>query len=447
MFQCGGIALGIRILHSMGDGVSLLTFLQEWANTTRKPLNQPIYYPSFELASLFPGRELVGLKPEQSSNTVANKKLVTKSFLFDGVTIYALKAEATHPHLGRQPSKVQVLTAYIWRTLIRIARAKHGHPRPSLVSFAMSLRGRIRFLIREKSYGTLVGHTTALFMAEESEIELGKLVSLLRNSIRKTGEDFAKARDGDEIYAMLIDYYNEIGGDRPREVDLCRFTSWCGFDCYDVDFGWGKPSWVATVSKFVELVFLLDNKCGDGIETSKTLDRLRFFDLCRSQSNSLAILHRSLSLEGFALAVLHRTRTRSILHQIDPFCSSSNRSVVHQIADPKSKIDLAFVDSGAQSTIISKSLLKSLWGLAYVDFSDDVHLTAALAKNKQMFLNKKLSIARSDPKQRRMRESVGRNTPMEHGEETGEQECSSGEVVEKPSNHPRRVLLGSARRT
>ncbi|CAL5405560.1 unnamed protein product [Camellia sinensis] len=88
---------------------------------------------------------------------------------------------------------------------------------------------------------------------------------------------------------------------------------------------------------------------------SKTLDGLRFFDLCRSQSNSLAILHRSLSLKGFALAVLHRTRTRSVLHQIDPFCSSSNRSVLHQIADPKSKIDLAFVDSGAQSTIISKS--------------------------------------------------------------------------------------------
>ncbi|KAI8025401.1 hypothetical protein LOK49_LG02G03564 [Camellia lanceoleosa] len=203
------------------------------------------------------------------------------------------------------------------------------------------------------------------------------------------------------------------------------------------------------------------------MKLSKTLDR---FALRSSpQSNSLAILHRSLSLEGFALAVLHRTRTRSVLHQIDPFCSSSNRFVDHQIADPKSKIDLAkihsvlhqihsvllqihyvlhplapgfsgtrfcivaFVDSGAQSTIISKSLVKVRGlvlyvilesrstnelnqGLAYVDFSDDVHLTAALAKNKQMFLNKKLSIAQSDPKQRRMRESVGRNTPMEHVE-------------------------------
>ncbi|VVA26915.1 PREDICTED: squamous cell carcinoma [Prunus dulcis] len=37
-------------------------------------------------------------------------------------------------------------------------------------------------------------------------------------------------------------------------------------------------------------------------------------------------------------------------------------------------------------------------GLAYVDFSDDAHLVAAVAKNKQMLLGKKLSIARSDPK-------------------------------------------------
>ncbi|KAL6178887.1 hypothetical protein ACLB2K_050404 [Fragaria x ananassa] len=37
-------------------------------------------------------------------------------------------------------------------------------------------------------------------------------------------------------------------------------------------------------------------------------------------------------------------------------------------------------------------------GLAYVDFSDDAHLAAAVAKNKKTLLGKKLSIARSDPK-------------------------------------------------
>ncbi|XP_021863531.1 uncharacterized protein [Spinacia oleracea] len=36
-------------------------------------------------------------------------------------------------------------------------------------------------------------------------------------------------------------------------------------------------------------------------------------------------------------------------------------------------------------------------GLAYVDFCDDAHLEAAVAKNRQWLLKKKLSIARSDP--------------------------------------------------
>ncbi|RVW44391.1 hypothetical protein CK203_071078 [Vitis vinifera] len=39
-------------------------------------------------------------------------------------------------------------------------------------------------------------------------------------------------------------------------------------------------------------------------------------------------------------------------------------------------------------------------GLAYVDFSDDAHLAAAVAKNKKMLRGKRLSIARSDPKQK-----------------------------------------------
>jgi len=41
--------------------------------------------------------------------------------------------------------------------------------------------------------------------------------------------------------------------------------------------------------------------------------------------------------------------------------------------------------------------LSFLQGLAYVDFSDNKHLEAAIKKNKQKLLGKKVSIARSDP--------------------------------------------------
>ncbi|XP_047154535.1 squamous cell carcinoma antigen recognized by T-cells 3 isoform X2 [Vigna umbellata] len=52
-------------------------------------------------------------------------------------------------------------------------------------------------------------------------------------------------------------------------------------------------------------------------------------------------------------------------------------------------------------------------GLAYVDFLDDEHLAAALAKNKQKLIGKKLSIARSDPR-RGGRESSNPKTLTEH---------------------------------
>lgn len=53
-------------------------------------------------------------------------------------------------------------------------------------------------------------------------------------------------------------------------------------------------------------------------------------------------------------------------------------------------------------------------GLAYVDFIDDAHLAAAVAKNKYMLLGKRLSIARSDPRKSR-KETTGHSDHAESG--------------------------------
>lgn len=52
-------------------------------------------------------------------------------------------------------------------------------------------------------------------------------------------------------------------------------------------------------------------------------------------------------------------------------------------------------------------------GLAYVDFCDDAHLAAALAKNKHPLHGKNLSILRSDPQQKR-----GKRLPPKHDSKT-----------------------------
>ncbi|XP_060167535.1 uncharacterized protein LOC132598590 isoform X1 [Lycium barbarum] len=83
-------------------------------------------------------------------------------------------------------------------------------------------------------------------------------------------------------------------------------------------------------------------------------------------------------------------------------------------------------------------------GLAYVDFSDDEHLAAAVAKNKQTLLGKRVSIAKSDPKGRKKgsaaqgassRQSDGANQTTENSEAGAKDsaEGSEGKGLQPPS--------------
>lgn len=102
--------------------------------------------------------------------------------------------------------------------------------------------------------------------------------------------------------------------------------------------------------------------------------------------------------------------------------------------------------------ILMDKFTKKSRGLAYVDFSDDAHLEAAVAKNKQMFLGKKLSIARSDPKSKR-KGSAGHKASTEQGqgEDKHEGAKSGGKVELKGRNTfavPRTVrALGWSKQT
>ncbi|GAB2283950.1 hypothetical protein Dimus_018431 [Dionaea muscipula] len=76
-------------------------------------------------------------------------------------------------------------------------------------------------------------------------------------------------------------------------------------------------------------------------------------------------------------------------------------------------------------------------GLAYVDFANDAHLVAAVAKNKQILLGKKLNIARSDPSQSK------RKGPVEQGKKPRVEKGKSESIQLKGKNTfavPRKVM-------
>ncbi|KAL6495055.1 hypothetical protein OROGR_030974 [Orobanche gracilis] len=71
------------------------------------------------------------------------------------------------------------------------------------------------------------------------------------------------------------------------------------------------------------------------------------------------------------------------------------------------------------------------WGLAYVDFSDDAHLTAALEKNKHTLFGKRLSVLKSDPQQGRKKKIDGRSIRSGQGEKDSEEASSKGRKEEQ----------------
>ncbi|CAK9174050.1 unnamed protein product [Ilex paraguariensis] len=93
-------------------------------------------------------------------------------------------------------------------------------------------------------------------------MELHDLVSLVRDETRDAIATFAKLPilNGNEVMLMLENICTEcLGGSCNSEVDVRRFSSWCRFPLYEVDFGRGRRDW--------------DTKCGGAIEAWVNLNK------------------------------------------------------------------------------------------------------------------------------------------------------------------------------
>ncbi|KAI3867347.1 hypothetical protein MKW98_001781 [Papaver atlanticum] len=105
---------------------------------------------------------------------------------------------------------------------------------------------------------------------EVLENQLTEFVAQLRGEINKVKGDKGCI---EKIFISSISGYDDFIAnisDVKDEALALWMTSWSNFGLYDADFGWGKPIWVTSSDLFIEpgknKVFLIDTKCGQGIE-------------------------------------------------------------------------------------------------------------------------------------------------------------------------------------
>ncbi|KAK5845108.1 hypothetical protein PVK06_001262 [Gossypium arboreum] len=118
-------------------------------------------------------------------------------------------------------------------------------------------------------------------LVRANETGLDNLVFHLRKVIRKADSNFVTALQGDGGWLKFSEYIKEIGKEwngEAGEIDFIGFTSWCNFGLYEIDFGWGKPTWVTCTAStkseavFMNTIVLIDTKMENGIEACVFLE-------------------------------------------------------------------------------------------------------------------------------------------------------------------------------
>ncbi|XP_040996260.1 stemmadenine O-acetyltransferase-like [Juglans microcarpa x Juglans regia] len=269
IFQCGGVAIGVFVSHRIADGTSATTFLNAWSATSRG--DAVAICPKFDVANFFPKKDMNWYKRD---NFLSKEKVVTRRLVFNKSSIAALREKASpaaDSHVKAQhyfPTRVEAVSALIWGRLMAISKSKPAPAKFIRASHAVNLRVRMVPPMPMYSFGNLWYNASAIVSPNEnvdSDNNLVILGSKLNTAIKKINDDCVKQLQSDAILDSLkkaVERYHSIG-----DMESYNFTSWCMFRFYDVDFGWGKPTWVCCPSMpFKNLIVMMSTKDEQGIE-------------------------------------------------------------------------------------------------------------------------------------------------------------------------------------
>ncbi|PON64752.1 Transferase [Parasponia andersonii] len=290
-FDRGGLAIGVCVSHKFADAATLSIFLKSWsrfghlAESTPADLNPPLSdpieerRPDLKPAAVVMPPNKPGFPLPGGRSILARKipvEYVSKRYVFDKSKIAALRAKATSDGV-KQPTRVEVVTALVWKCAINSSRLNLT---PDINHYGLfqlvDIRKKVEPPFPENSTGNLVGFSNVQVEYNKEKLELQGLVAKLRKEVEEFSEKEAKRLGGDEATDVVSQWSKEVeeltGRDDVKSL-LC--DSWCDYGFYEVDFGWGKPIWASRPSSSQKnnIFTLMDTKESGGVEVGLTLSK------------------------------------------------------------------------------------------------------------------------------------------------------------------------------
>ncbi|XP_056159333.1 acetyl-CoA-benzylalcohol acetyltransferase-like [Syzygium oleosum] len=263
-FYCGGLAIGMRFSHKIGDMCTMATFMNSWATACRSGI-QEVVPPNFELPSLFPVKEPTFI---QWPALPFRKEFALARLKFSGLALSRLKAASNSSDSianNGQRSRVEIVSALICKALISVDRVTKGLPRPFAFSAPINLRERVQLKIPTNECGNFFAQITSPFAVEEREPSFSGILNLIGDAHRNAKLKYAAIADAGTLCSTVADSLRDCVGMLGRDAaNVILIDSWCRFPLYDSDFGWGKPDSVSNTSPPLRSAGLVDSSIDDG---------------------------------------------------------------------------------------------------------------------------------------------------------------------------------------
>ncbi|CAL1391917.1 unnamed protein product [Linum trigynum] len=302
-FPCGGLAIGVCLLHKIVDAATLADFMKLWSAVARSEektaaVGDTAYAHNRAATSLLPVRhdDVAAAAEDFVDGKQEGNKILARRFVFDEEAVYALKAKAKSSTVPN-PSRTEAVAGFLWQSVMSAAAARAAAspagPKPtSVVSVAammVNLRSRMNEPWPQYSVGNIIWAVPSLYCSDQQQQDivddeqqetkmLQELVEKLRASVAKLDKEFMeKVQGGDGRQEYMRNLESGIVTDALKKgsaVVPFIISSTIGLRLYDVDFGWGRPAWVSLaqfVNPTTNMVALLESPAGYGVEVWLTL--------------------------------------------------------------------------------------------------------------------------------------------------------------------------------
>ncbi|XP_013445716.2 stemmadenine O-acetyltransferase [Medicago truncatula] len=249
LFKCGGIAIGLCNLHTILDAHSCSIFLKTWSSICNGSRDK-ICEPNLSIASsFFPPRNTIGVRSgvlKMNDGVEIEIKCSMRRFLFDNKSINEMKETSKNEGIIK-PTSYKVVSSFICKHMI-VACMKEfcDESKKQVVNLhVVDIRRRMGENVLQNSIGNLIWPALVVYDNVNKNTNTSDMVKILEEEIGNVNEElFLKVKDdprflwSDECAELMLE-----GMDK-NSISFV-FTSWGNMRFKEIDFGWGKPLWIA----------------------------------------------------------------------------------------------------------------------------------------------------------------------------------------------------------